>query len=138
MKSYTYITQSKKLAEILPVESTDMYYYTVNGDWEWYETPNVIERRDDLEEHAMPAWSLAALLDILPSEFKYYETTYEIDIRKYVLTDDVDLYQIAYRNCKIDEDGHHSWKDMINTGEKEDLLDACVEMIIKLKEKDLL
>lgn len=39
MKAYTDLEQSKKLAEILPIESADMYYYTVNGDWEWYETP---------------------------------------------------------------------------------------------------
>ena len=42
MKAYTDIEKSKKLAEILPVESADMYY------------------------HPYPCWSLAALLDVLP------------------------------------------------------------------------
>lgn len=136
MRTYTDIEQSKKLAEILSVDSADMFfvYDYLIGDFGGVDfiRPGMLETDD------VPCWSLAALLDILPSEFKYYETTYEIDIRKYALTDDVDLYQIAYRNCKIDEDGHHSWKDMINTGEKEDFIDCCYEMILKLKEKDLL
>ena len=143
MKSYTDIEQSKKLAEILPIESADMwwsknfiYYNPTAAIGISAEYSNVYTYK--FGESDIPCWSLAALLDILPSEFKYYETTYEIDIRKYALTDDVDLYQIAYRNCKIDENGHHSWKDIINTGEKEDLIDACVEMILKLKQRNLL
>ena len=139
IKAFTDLYQSKKLAEILPIESADMYWYTVNGDL--CRTPNVIESEDDLyvDEKSIPCWSLAALLKVLPSELdSYSETTYKIDIRKYALTDDVDLYQIAYGNYKFYEDGNHSWKDMVNTGEKENLLDACVEMIYKLKEKDLL
>lgn len=135
MKSYTDLEQSKKLAEILPLESADMCY------------PIPYEYGDKLllEQGGFgvtPCWSLAALMNLLPSEFtekgKYSETTYNIDIRKYALTDDVDLYQIAYGNYKFYEDGNSSWKDMINTGEKEDLLDACVEMIIKLNEEKLL
>lgn len=136
MKAYTDLEQSKKLAEILPVDSADMKF-PYFGDGQYGATAVFGEPIEFSGGKDVPCWSLAALIDILPSEFKYYETTYEIDIRKYVLTDDVDLYQIAYRNCKIDEDGHHSWKDMINTGEKEDLVDACVEMIFILKEKDL-
>ena len=140
MKAFTDIEQSKKLADILPIESADMMW----DDWSLIDEGWKLivgyypEIEKDYGRKCYSAWSLAALLDILPSEFKYYETTYEIDIRKYALTDDVDLYQIAYRNCKIDEDGHLSWKDMINTGEKEDLVDCCYEMIVKLKEKDLL
>ena len=138
MKSFTDIEQSKKLAEILPLESADMYYYTVNGDI--YKTPNMIERIDDLDvdDKSIPCWSLAALMDMLPSKFtqkgKYSETTYKIHIRKYALTEDVDLYQIAYGNYKFYEDGSSSWKDMINTGEKENLIDAVFQMICWLKE----
>jgi len=138
MKSYTNITQSKKLVEILPKESANAFYDMAEPEKRQVPIMGHPDEYYDMKDWAIPCWSLAALLDILPSEFKYYETTYEIDIRKYVLTDDVDLYQIAYRNCKIDEDGHHSWKDMINTGEKEDLVDACVEMIIKLHEQKLI
>lgn len=61
-------------------------------------------------------------MNLLPSEFtevgKFSTTTYKIDIRKYKFTDDVDVYQIAYGSIKIDVDGHSSYKDMINTGQK--------------------
>ena len=67
MKAYTDIEQSKRLAEILPLESADMYYYTVNGDI--YKTPNMIERIDDLDvdDKSIPCWSLAALLELIPN-----------------------------------------------------------------------
>ena len=138
IKSYTDISQSKKLAEILPLESADMRYAPF-GDihpWVWDEEVKL------LENGAIPCWSLAALMNLLPSEFtekgKYSETTYHIDIRKYALTEDVDLYQIAYGNYKFYEDGNSSWKDMINTGEKENLIDAVFQMICWLKENNKL
>ena len=94
----------------------------------------------DGKSEKIPAWSLSALMDILPSEFtevgKYSTTIYEIKIRKYNLIEDVNLHQIAYGNYKWHEDGNSSWKDMINTGEKEDLLDAAFEMIVWLKENN--
>ena len=136
IKSHTDIPQSKKLAEILPLESADMYYACGAT------TPDImIGSKQNYRCYTM-CWSLAALMNLLPSEFtekgEYSETTYKIDIRKYALTDDVDIYQIAYGNYKFYEDGNRSWKDMINTGEKEDLLDVCVEMIIKLSELKML
>ena len=92
----------------------------------------------DGKSEKIPAWSLSSLMNLLPSEFtevgKYSTTKYEIDIRKYKFTDDSDLHQIAYGNYKVYEDGSSSWKDMINTGEKEDLLDAVFDMIVWLKE----
>lgn len=85
-----------------------------------------------------PAWSLTALMNLLPSQFtekgECSETTYTIDIRKYALTENVDLYQIAYGNYIFYEDGNSHWKDMINTGEKENIIDAAFEMIVWLKE----
>ena len=136
IKSYSDLQQSRKLAEILPLESADMFL-AINGT-----IPMVSKYIDDgfitADNTAIPCWSLAALMNLLPSEFtekgKYSETTYEIDIRKYALTKDVDIYQIAYGNYKFYEDGNSSWKDMINTGEKENLIDAAFEMICWLKE----
>ena len=127
MKAYTDLEQSKKLAEILPIESADMYYYTVNGDWEWYETPNVIERRDDLEEHAMPAWSLAALLEILPDEI--------IDDNGYNILINIEKYDLKYKVTYFTD---LNFSDRISTDEYENLVDACVEMILKLHEQNLL
>jgi hypothetical protein len=95
---------------------------------------------NDVYEKYIPAWSLTALMNLLPSEFtienKFGKYTYEIKIRKYNLIEDVNLYQIAYGNYKIYEDGSSSWKDMINTGEREELLDAAFEMVVWLKENN--
>ena len=67
IKSYTDLKQSKKLAEILPLESADMYWSFGNikfmdDDYE----PNVVQH--------IPCWSLAALLEVI----KIYtmQTTY--------------------------------------------------------------
>ena len=156
MKAYTDLEQSKKLAEILPIESADMYYQyalpksdkirynPILGNpiaaLEWYNKGYTHFGNPPLtlNEYCIPCWSLAALMNLLPSEFtekeEYSETTYQIDIRKYALTDDADIYQIAYGNYKFYEDGNRSWKDMVNTGEKENLIDAAFQMICWLKE----
>lgn len=143
IKSYTDIEQSKKLAGILPLESADMFHFIHEVD-----TVGFGYKKDAQEFYSktkfeyIPCWSLAALTNLLPSEFtekgKYSETTYKIDIRKYALTEGVDLYQIAYGNYKFYEDGNTSWEDMINTGEKEDLIDAVFQMICWLKENNKL
>ena len=59
VKSYTDLEQSKKLAEILPLKSADMYYWCgedlrIGG----YRAMNI--------DYDIPCWSLAALLNILP------------------------------------------------------------------------
>ena len=135
MKAFTDLEQSKKLAEILPLESADMYW--------WYSGKRYyIEAMDDgdfnEEEGHIRAWSLAALLDTLPNEIltdERFECHYQIDIRKYDGGDKTTLYQIAYGNNR---GFSGSWHDMINTGEKESLIDACYEMILNLNKSKLL
>ena len=134
-KICTSIDQSKKLIKLgIGVNTADMYWW--DSSKRYY-----IEAMDDgdfNEKGDIPAWSLTALMNLLPSEFtevgKYSTTTYVIKIRKYKFTDEVNLHQIAYGTYKWYEDGGYTWKDMINTGEKEDFLDACVEMVCWLKE----
>lgn len=125
----TSLEQSKKLIELgIDVNTADMYY----------EDDTSVEFGHGWHPQHIPCWSLAVLMNMLPSEFtekgEYSETTYKIDIRKYALTGDVDLYQIAYGNYHWYEDGSHTWSDMINTGEKEDLIDAAFQMVVWLKE----
>ena len=68
IKSYTDIEKSRKLAEILPLESADMVYTITNG----YHTPWIrIEKIDELDKDDVCAWSLAALLNILPKSLIY-------------------------------------------------------------------
>ena len=130
IKSYTDLEQSKKLAEFLPIETADFQNKTIES--------NSDEDVDGVSYVIHPCWSLAALLKLLPSEFttenKFGKYKYKIEIRKYKFTDNVDLYQIAYGNYKLYEDGSISWKDMINTAEKENLIDVAFDMICWLKE----
>ena len=81
IKSYTDIEQSKKLAEILPIDSADGFWEYHNmwcseGDeWEGYEdypraepyleyTRKENEWKEDKSD--IPCWSLTALLGVLP------------------------------------------------------------------------
>ena len=66
IKSFTSVEQSRKLAEILPLESADMYLWSSGKRY-------YIEAMDDgdfnEEEGHVRAWSLAALLGVLPYPF---------------------------------------------------------------------
>ena len=120
MKAYTDIEQSKKLAEFLPIESADMAY------WKKSYLPNdyaimarhTKELQEGFEAKGMeyiPCWSLAALLDIIPypTLSKHADETW---------------------SCA-------SWMEKIKPYFVEGCdspINACYEMIIKLKERDLI
>lgn len=137
MKAYTDISQSKKLAEILPLESADMYYEEVCN------LPKAIVGNYILHNQCMedkdykklsnpvlsPAWSLAALLDLLPNN-EHIETTisrggWKIDTVEYM----PDTWWCGYED---DES-----LTTFNTS-ADNPVDACVEMIIKLHEQNIL
>ena len=109
MKSYTDVEQSKKLAEILPAESADMYYSindtihasTLYGsnDIQWFNNHDNV-----------PCWSLAALMNIYPM-------TVGIDMEMYC--------------CWINRENLHS-------RHYDNPVDACVEMVLKLHELKML
>lgn len=151
-KICTSLEQSQKLVELgIDVSTADMYWLNRHIDltetkYEVFVIDRSNEHIDFFNSYAVavekgeiiPAWSLSALMDLLPSNFtevgKYATTTYQIDIRKYKLTDSVDLHQIAYGSYTFHEEGNCSWKDMVNTGEREDLLDAVFDMVCWLLE----
>jgi len=141
IKSYTDLEQSKKLAEILPPESADMRIGNYIGESGKVDGTNVHyypERESFGAPEIIYAWSLAALLATLPNEIitdNRFECHYQIHIRKYDGGDNTTLYQIAYGNNR---GSSGSWHDMINTGEKESLIDCCVQMILNLHELNLL
>ena len=79
MKSYTDLKQSKKLAEILPIESADMHYATwtiLDGDF--IVSPNqgstIKSLQEDYGNQIIPCWSLAALQDIIKINYKLEKT----------------------------------------------------------------
>ena len=121
IKSYTDISQSKKLAEILPLESADMgWYYSRNPQ----AARNQMWLGTKAENADIPCWSLAALLDVIPKQIK-----------------DCNVLRID-----ISENEFAIWYDEIGYGVNNDLpnittesaIDACYEMILKLHELNLL
>lgn len=110
IKSFTDLQQSKKLTKILPIESADMKILPFT-EREYRIVPindiAVCGREDEIY-----AWSLAALLEILPE-------SYQLTSNK---EGKVQLMLI-----------HHLEKDYYDNP-----VDACVDMIIKLKENELI
>ena len=121
IRAYTTIEQSKKLAEILPLESADMYLdYDVHGQkYEYY--LRVMD--DQFDDVCIPSWSLAALLDIIPKRIKKYNVL-RIDIGE--------DFAIWY-----DEVGY-GVNNELPVVTKEYAVDACYEMILKLHGLNLL
>lgn len=110
MKAYTDIEQSKKLAEILPIESADMHYHY---DFDELESIPTITEEDDhfvLFPKDVPCWSLSALLDVYPM----------------IVGRDMDMY-CCWQNSKNLHSKHYN-----------NPIDACYEIIIKLNELNLL
>ena len=120
MKVYTDIEQSKKLAEILPLDSADMCYGIDDDTLKYIKIPWLIPyHKYTAKEFYIPCWSLAALLDIIPSNLGSSKLTIEKD----------DLEPLKYRL-----NYHDTWEieDDIQTKYYDDLVDACYEMIINL------
>ncbi len=111
MKSYTDLEQSKKLAEILPLESADMHYVLTDSDLETY-SPGLEKYYGVLP--SIPCWSLAALLGVIPKP---------------------DLIQNSEEIWLV-----HSWVNAYpwSVGGYSNPIDACYEMILKLNELKML
>ena len=112
MKSYTDISQSKKLAEILALESADMSYLSEESL-----VPKIIyngmaffNSKEERPTNIIYCWSLTALLDVLPSA---------------TLDSSSDHYYRLYCMTRYTE-----WYD--------NPIDACVAMIERLHEQNLL
>lgn len=129
MKAFTDIEQSKKLSEILPIESADMMW----DDWSlidegWKLSVGYYpEIEKDYGRKCYPAWSLAALLEILPDEI--------IDDNGYNVLINIEKYDLKYQISYFTD---LNFSDKIKTDEYENLVDAAVEMILKLHEEKLL
>lgn len=132
MKAYTDLEQSRKLAEILPIESADMYYpWYIEDDGDTIEsghritTPyigNFVEHR--INKMVLPCWSLAALLSVLPRFIKFKGDKYYLGFMK---------EYVEYANDEISITGR-----CLHTTGNDNLVDACYEMILKLHELKML
>lgn len=118
MKSFTDIPQSIKLAKILPIVSADMWYshyghpgynsVIAYNEEQWFLCQIRNSYHDDI-----PCWSLAALLNVLHD----YTLQTNSDGGVFVVCD--------------------SKKPMISKSYRNPV-DACVELILRLKEKNVL
>lgn len=128
MKGYTDLEQSKKLAEILPTESADMFYPN-RIDVEFQCALHIeYKHGNPLLSQEIPCWSLAALLDILESKF-YFE---EEDEEYWLYIEKCNAqWTIVYRDI-------NNSSNTFDEEWSEELIDACFEMILKLKESNLL
>ena len=133
IKNYTDLPQSKKLAEILPLESADVIWNLTNPD-----LPNIraipYESSDYNNKYLniIPAWSLAALLNILP--IVYINSKNEVCGPLHIdITDSETPFVLWYVNPL-----HKGSIVELKTKEYNNLVDACYEMIIKLKDLNLL
>jgi len=129
IKSYTDISQSKKLAVFLPIESADMEYLSIKENGLLIGNVPFVKDDSEVEDSAssyyfnkIPCWSLAALLSILPT----------IDDRNAEFCKDIrcNKWHIYYHGTAT--------LPTIDTDRYESLVDACIEMITKFHELKML
>lgn len=127
MKSYTDIEQSKRLAEILPLESADMWYsYYGNSNY----NPTIAYKGEQWflcqirnSSHSdIPCWSLAVLLDILSKTAHSIDEDGSVDLGDYK--------NIEWGLCLSNTD--------VGLFTASNPVDACYKMIIKLHEIKML
>lgn len=123
MKSYTDIEQSRKLKKILPLESADMHYIIMGDD----EEPQTIV---GLGEYigilpTIPAWSLSALLSLMP--FQYIENNNRFGFYQVKgFNKQGETYRFGYKTNNNSFLFETSWHN--------DIVDAAFEMVCWLKE----
>lgn len=123
IKSVTDIEQSKRLAEILPIESADMSYvcfgYTISATDGYTNFKYTICSKDNdghCPEFNVPCWSLSALLEVIPK--KVHVCLWRTQNEKEYIAGSSDTY---IWDCEADNP-----------------IDACVELIEKLHKEGLL
>ena len=129
MKAYTDILQSKILAEILPIESADMKWYFWKSEIDAPKLPTfgygkeAAETCKSTEVVYLPCWSLATLLGALPDK---------------VLIDG-HFWSLSIGRKGISYLGYMTYDGQLHLSvENDNLIDACYEMILKLKEQKLI
>ena len=116
IKSFTDLQQSRKLAEILPLESADMFYKAGNDT---QPTFGLLSYGHIMSNDDIPCWSLAGLLSVLPAECEC-----------------MSLEHINYGNNH--KKYFMSYIGGENTDTYDNPVDACVDMIGNLNELNLL
>lgn len=133
IKSYTNISQSKKLAEILPLESADMFHFIHEVDTVGFGyKKDVAEFYSKTEFKYIPCWSLSALFGVLPNN-KHITTTLSRGGWKIEPVEYIDKWFCEYED-EVDEDSPS--KNFSVSADNP--VDACYELILKLHELKML
>ena len=127
MKAFTNLGQSMKLAEILPLDTADMWW---SKNFLYYNPTACVGISSDYTDvytykwgdDDIPCWSLAALLGILSN-------------RAYSIDEDASVNLCSYKDVKWDLSICNSG---LESATKSDPIDACYEMIIKFHERKIL
>ena len=123
IKSFTDVNQAKVLVDILPLESADGHWY--NGSLGFTYSQEAKDFYDSVSNEYLPAWSLSALLSIIPQEI--FDGEYVINI-----TEGLDNKWIISYNA----DNSASFYGLIASADN--LVDACVALVEKLYKLNLL
>ena len=130
IKSFTDIPQSKKLAEILPLESADQTWERVAIAGANLDVPEELQYRHNGDMPfqyysgiGIPCWSLSALLGVLPKNLDIGRPILAINYRGY--------YWVSYFDEYMKENFH--LKKIYDNP-----IDACVDMIEHLHELKML
>lgn len=132
MKAYTSLSQSITLGKFLPLESADGFYESIlNPTTKEWEAILATGTEWASPEVVTPAWSLTALMNIMPKEegsctslsFGYY---------------DVEGNYTSSWLCCYEKEGESTDDYIIETTTADNPIDACVKMILKLHELKML
>ena len=118
IKSYTDIEQSRKLAEILPIESADMYWFRDDT-----ETPKIYPKNmmKNSVSVTLPCWSLTALFGVLPMIRKCKDIA-----NPFIAKTPDNEYYVVHATLTEEVDSSAIYDNPV---------DACVEMIERLYEE---
>lgn len=128
-KICTSIEQSKKLIELgIDVNTADMFWDTAEPNERRKPLVGPISDYCDMEDWAVPSWSLSALLGILPLHLIINGKVYKFGMSK-GFNKNVETYAIKYSIFNTTFYLHL-------TNFYNDPIDTCVEMIVWLKESN--
>ena len=145
IKSFTSLEQSNVLAEILPIESADMFYRDngIDAKLMWEHNAHKVK---------YPCWSLAALLNILPDTIKLSNDIIDADGNPAYKNE---CYKFSINRCGLFGDkwntqyyGKHQrqlgkrykelYIDLLLSENYDNPIDACYEMILRLNKLNML
>lgn len=113
MKAYTDLSQSKMLAKILPLDSADMLFQLGEDKYaDSIRVPLTKKHWEQMMPDINPCWSASALLEVIRNNGRY----------------ELQMY----------EGGYYFEANGFMTDSYFNPIDACYEMILKLKERNLL